>query len=198
MGLHSQKDEDLAIMKLVGDKTGGRFLDIGAYDGIHYSNTYALVERGWLGVMVEPGLEAFQGLLANLGGNERVRLIHAAVGTLSQWCLTRFWNNPRTFSTTQIETQGRFLCEGFSAPYMMPMIPLDVLFHTREPFDVVSIDTEGTSVDLFRHMLDDLHCEPYVICVEHDGRLKEVKKCAAEHGYMIAYENQENYVMVRS
>ena len=32
----------------------GTFLELGAYDGIEFSNTLALEERGWRGYLIEP------------------------------------------------------------------------------------------------------------------------------------------------
>jgi FkbM family methyltransferase len=44
----------------------GYFIDVGAYDGIEHSNTYAL-ERdfGWTGICIEPDRSAFDQLCAN-------------------------------------------------------------------------------------------------------------------------------------
>ena len=53
MQSYSQYGEDRAIVELFGDHVG-RFLDIGAWHPTVFSNTRALFERGWSGVMVEP------------------------------------------------------------------------------------------------------------------------------------------------
>jgi FkbM family methyltransferase len=39
--------------------TPGYFVDVGAYDGVAYSNTYALEQLGWSGLCVEPESDAF-------------------------------------------------------------------------------------------------------------------------------------------
>ena len=77
---YSQKDEQDYILRAVEGIITGTFLDIGAYNGEDYSNTMCLVERGWSGIMVEPGLEAFQALLARHGRANNLKLIHATVG----------------------------------------------------------------------------------------------------------------------
>lgn len=55
MKYYSQIGQDrYYIENVIKFKKGGRFLDIGAHDGIHTSNTYALEkDLGWTGVCVE-------------------------------------------------------------------------------------------------------------------------------------------------
>jgi len=65
------------------------FIDVGAYDGVTYSNTRALVDLGWSGLMIEPGLTAFQQLLRNYADIERVTLIHAALDRVNARLLDR-------------------------------------------------------------------------------------------------------------
>lgn len=48
----SQKAEDLLIPKLLG-KSKGRYLDIGSYHPVIYSNTHKLFKAGWNGVNVD-------------------------------------------------------------------------------------------------------------------------------------------------
>ncbi|MDR3193366.1 MAG: FkbM family methyltransferase [Treponema sp.] len=60
-----QADQDvLAYLYFKGKRTGF-FLDIGAYDGKTYSNTYALEQLGWKGVCLEPLPDAFARLRRN-------------------------------------------------------------------------------------------------------------------------------------
>lgn len=51
----SQAGQDLVIDRIMGQKTGGTFVDVGAYDGVTGSNTMFFERwRGWTGVLVEP------------------------------------------------------------------------------------------------------------------------------------------------
>lgn len=55
--------------KIFGDLKKGRFLDIGAYDGIESSNTLFFEETlGWTGICVEPLPHIFQKLVKNRKG----------------------------------------------------------------------------------------------------------------------------------
>jgi len=188
----SQKNEDDIILQHVGPI--GCFLDVGAFDGVNYSNTMALVERGWYGFMVEPGLDAFQALLKNHGGNKNLTLVHAAVG---DGRITQFWHNSRTFSTTLESNRDRFLCEGFGEPFWVPTITWDQLLGMKPGIiNVLSIDTEGTSVDLFKSFPFASY-QPKVVCVEHDGRVDECQEFARSVGYHGIMQNEENLIFGR-
>jgi len=55
MEFKSQHKQDEFIVKYFKGKRNGVFVDIGAHDGITYSNTYVLEkELGWTGICVEP------------------------------------------------------------------------------------------------------------------------------------------------
>jgi FkbM family methyltransferase len=51
----SQAGQDHAVDRLLQGKRGGKFVDIGGYDGVTGSNTLFLEQwRGWSGILVEP------------------------------------------------------------------------------------------------------------------------------------------------
>lgn len=56
--MHSQNAEEQHILNYFGDFKG-TFIDIGANDGKTFSNTYALSQMGWCGVLVEASPRAF-------------------------------------------------------------------------------------------------------------------------------------------
>lgn len=60
---YSQNNEEDVIMRHFGDRKGC-VLDLGANDGKTYSNSLAVIERGWDAVLVEPSPEAFRRLSA--------------------------------------------------------------------------------------------------------------------------------------
>lgn len=194
--MYSQKNEEAVILQYCGPV--GRFLDIGAYDGVNYSNTMCLVERGWEGIMVEPALEAFQALLKNHGGNERITLIQGAVVPANSPKVTKFWPNQRTFSTTEQSNTRRFEFEGFGPQYWIPRLTFLDIFDAFPPIvDVLSIDTEGSSLNLlWCFPLCLLRFPPRVICVEHDGLVGEVNGWAGQNGYKQVMGNEENAILV--
>lgn len=54
------------VLELIGNKLNGIFIDVGAYDGITYSNSlYFESELNWTGVCIEPNPVAFKKLKEN-------------------------------------------------------------------------------------------------------------------------------------
>ena len=66
LGYYSQYGQDKLISTtLLPGVVNGTFVDIGAHDGITFSNTYFLERLGWTGLAVEPIPEVFAQLKAN-------------------------------------------------------------------------------------------------------------------------------------
>lgn len=65
MKYYSQAGQDKWVHELIGDR--GVFVDVGAYDGIQTSNTYALEQLGWKGVCIEANREVFKELANKRG-----------------------------------------------------------------------------------------------------------------------------------
>ncbi|MDZ4677948.1 MAG: FkbM family methyltransferase [Oligoflexia bacterium] len=62
---HSQFGEDMVLRSLIGDKTDGFYIDIGAHHPIYYSNTFHFYCKGWRGVNIDalPGsMSAFRSI----------------------------------------------------------------------------------------------------------------------------------------
>lgn len=72
--MSTQYGEDLYILEHFAARAG-RFLDVGAGDGLTWSNTKPLLDAGWSGVMVEPALSQLRWLIENHGENPRVEII---------------------------------------------------------------------------------------------------------------------------
>ena len=66
MKYYSQFDQDKWLhQNIFPNKTKGYFVDIGAYDGVHCSNTKFFEDQGWSGVCVEPLPRVFKTLQKN-------------------------------------------------------------------------------------------------------------------------------------
>lgn len=175
----------------------GRFLDIGAWNAIDKSNTRALYERGWTGVLVEPSPGPFAGLQAAYSPGNGIVLVNAAVvlepGPISMWVTDdavstsdeatwKKWRGIVAFAPQKTQVQG---------------ITLEEIFSQYGEFEFVNIDAEGRSVDILFRLLA-LERRPRCICVEHDYRQGEVLSQVASLGYVSTYESGENLVLVKS
>lgn len=88
-GYYSQLDQDKVIeafFRRHGPKHR-RFVEVGAFDGIHYSNVRRLHEAyGWTGVSIEPVRKNFQRLLDSYAGSG-VHCVRAAASRPSKYGL---------------------------------------------------------------------------------------------------------------
>jgi FkbM family methyltransferase len=194
MKLYSEQDEQTHILRAVSHlPTPGHFLDIGAFDGESFSNTCALVELGWSGVMVEPALEACAKLLKRHGNNPKVTIVHGVVTTHPG--LVKFWNNQTTHSSTiQGHDYGRPLLPAYWTPGVL-LVELLNLIGTN-PVHVLSIDAEGESVNLLEAYPWGERALPLCVCVEHDQDPKRVAKIMhdANHRYRLVNDNGTNAI----
>ena len=57
---YSQEGEDLVLNKLLGNKSNGFYIDIGANHPIRFSNTWFFYKKGWRGINIEPNPDMFK------------------------------------------------------------------------------------------------------------------------------------------
>jgi FkbM family methyltransferase len=194
---YSQGDEEKYILQAVANisREHGRFLDIGAWHAVHLSNTRALFEQGWSGVLIDPSPEPFMGLLREYGMEDRVQLVCAAVG-LSR-SIERFHATADALTTSNRINYERWKSlGGFYGSFYTPMITIPEILTQFGDFDFVNIDAEGASVDLF-HALLATEMRPAAICVEYDFGAQQCMDAADKKGYRMLYSSSENLVFGR-
>lgn len=177
----------------------GRFLDIGGWHPTDKSNTRALWERGWEGIIIEPAPVPFEALLRGYGKDPRIKLICAAVGVEAG--LAQIHASCDLVSTTDEATFKKWdkqqggICEYYGT-FLTPQITPSQIFHQFGGFDFISIDTEGTSVDIF-HAILATGARPRCMCLEYDDRLSEALVAASDAGYRAVHTNGTNVVLAR-
>jgi hypothetical protein len=211
-GRDGQFGEDDYLLTIFGD-TPGRFLDIGAADGKTFSNTYAFVELGWSGVYVEPSCYQMSNLLDTIqklphDAQERLKRYQFAVGPergIRPMSVTR--DLLSTFDEEHRE-EWKDTVANCGNPYQyvwMEIITIkDLLVMTGPQFDLVSIDAEGLSGDIFVQFFQLQEpwkfeeIRPKAVVVEHNGkRLTEFSLLAHHHGYFQGWIGGENVIFVR-
>lgn len=194
--MYSQHNEEKHILRAVQHVHNGRFLDIGAWNAKKFSNTRALYERGWSGVMIEPSPEPFIGLLKEYGQEERITLIHAAIGfdrncqrmyasadgvSTASETVYAIWKDATTYD-------GRFWTPTLTIP--------ELTLQFGGGFEFVNFDAEGFSVPIFEQYIALGH-RPICVCVEHDGLVDECRRIAAAGGLSEVEFNGTNLVFAR-
>jgi hypothetical protein len=176
----------------------GRFLDIGAWHPTDKSNSRALFERGWSGIVCEPSPGPCAGLVAEYGAaGSRVIVINALI-TIEPGLKDFFITDDALSSIDPLHVaEWKKAGAKFTGCMKVNALPLRELFNQfGGKFDFVNIDAETMSVDLMMHMLFTIGIRPQCLCVEHDGRTREIFQRTCDE-YRSEYINDTNVVLVR-
>jgi FkbM family methyltransferase len=192
--MYSQEDEEFHILEAFPfDKSNGRFLDIGAGDPFDKSNTRALFELGWSGVMIEPAPRYMEALLLEYGKEPRITLLQAVVATAGGVYELQISDQPS--STIVCLVPARDDVTYYGKMLVWASTPEDIALRFGG-FDFINIDAEGVSGEIFLRIME-LDWDTRCICVEHDERTTELLKAATKRGYKCTYANGTNLIVVK-
>lgn len=197
---YSQNNEEeviLSIAERAGLK-GGRFLDIGAYDGKTFSNTLKLAEMGWSGVCVEPSPAAFTGLLKIHKNNPEVILVNSAISTDGGW-LDFYDSNGDAVSSSVPSHVSKWRMGGVNfTRFLLKSISVEELFTKfGHAYDFINLDVEGLNWELFQALPWQQLTQMRAICVEHDGHSNDMINFAAPYNFIKESINAENLILAK-
>ena len=146
----SQAAEDLAILAVMGDIHGGRYLDIGAHHPTRFSVTRHLFQRGWSGVNVDANADLIPNFLK---ARPLDVSINFCVGDKQEYRLSVF--DETAISTVNPDWDAKFLQEN-NVRNSLRIVPgitlqkiLESYFPARGP-DFLNIDIEGADYDALK------------------------------------------------
>lgn len=197
MEKYSQNNEEKEITEYFG-KLGitGRFLDIGAFDGKTFSNTYRLALLGWSGVCIEPSPSVFPTLEKLYKDNENVATLKVALGDVDG--MIKFYDsNGDAVSST---------VKGNCEKYKVTPTEIEVMMVTPETlfdeigyeYDFINIDTEQTNLQILVSLPFENLTKLGMICVEHDGNPEIIKSFLEPYGFIEWHRNAENIILSRN
>jgi FkbM family methyltransferase len=189
MEYYSQSGQDKFIDECVfQEKEGGFFVDIGAHDGVTFSNTYMLEKtRGWHGICIEPVPDIFkkceknrasqciQGCIASNPGVRQfavakgVEMLSGLTDSMTREHLKRL--NRENAEIEHIDVQ----CYNFNA--LMESYKV-----TR--IDYCSIDTEGVEYDILK-TIDLNKYRPTCFTIEENGHWFKIWVHMKKHHYVL-------------
>jgi FkbM family methyltransferase len=204
--MRSQHNEEEYILRYLPPT--GRFLEIGAYDGLFLSNTYCLLEKGWRGVMVEPSPEAFQKLRHNTSGfKNSVELVHCAISDTND--LTKFFecdednkDGIRSISTTvpaHVDMWNK-INENvkFRQMYVATITMKNLLGKFGLDFDFVNIDVESANLMILKQLPVAEMNSLRMVCVEKDMQNQNSLYADCLPGFELVLETPPNLLYFRS
>ncbi len=199
---YSQNNEQEVILKYF-EGQNGQFLDIGANDGVTFSNVRALAELGWKGVFVEPSPKAFERLRTNYDGLKGFYFYNFAItdhngkvflqesGPLvSQYDVA-------LVSTIHQKEMKRFIGATKYETVEVPCLRWKTFLNriSIKDFDFITIDVEGSEMDILPEL--DL-TNTRMICIEFNG-IPDLKRQYEQYlsGFNLIYTSAENLIYAR-
>ncbi len=205
--MYSQNEEEKYILDYFKDFKGN-LLDIGANDGRTFSNSLALIERGWWAVLVEPSAQAFERLHGTHVDNDNVYCFKGAITEDSGKFTLKVSadhlldkSDVALLSSIKEEETIRWREAGikFHEETINGLSYLDFLKYTGESnFDFITIDAEGFDIIILKQI--DL-TETKLLCIEWNSnpinKLEILEYCANFGMTKIIYESGENLLLCK-
>lgn len=191
------------ILNYFSQKKKGRFLDVGAFDGVKHSNTYHLWKSGWFGVYVEPSVTNFLALKNNI--NRRCDLYNIALSSKSEIVKFHDCKNGDVWGVSTIKqahadswTHGHFSEHFKPAQYEQYFTKTatwnQLLNSCGNNFDFISIDVEGANCELLRSLPFKRLKKVKLICIEKDNDdvCEEYTKIFENNGFRLHSQDTGN------
>jgi len=205
--MHSQHKEHEIIIPFFDDidpKTLN-FLDIGANDGVSFSNTWDLYILGWNGCCVEPSVEAFSLLSENYKGSNNINLFNYGISDkegIFTFYESRNWLDrddtpPAILSSLHQSHKNNF--------YGMHWVETECRFVTFKNFidespikrfDFISIDVEGHDLVVLKQ-IDLAKVECKMLCIEYNRNLEmleEFRNYCKDYNMNEIHRNDDNVI----
>lgn len=192
----SQEGEDLILARLLGSKSRGFFVDIGAHHPLLYSNTYKFYLLGWRGVNIDalPGsMELFNKLrpedinievpIANDDSNELTYYMFEvpALNTFSKRNAERILSNNPEYP---------LIAKKDIRPKRLETILNDLNLENRE-IDFLNLDVEGLELEVLKSNNWNLFRPHYIVVESIDTLLIDDLRSDLN-----SYLNQQGYTLV--
>lgn len=188
---YTQNDEEKYIISSLSNLRSGRFLDIGAHDGVTFSSTRKLWELGWSGVYVEPSPDVLPLLKNNSGSN--CEILPVAIGTTNG--KMEFFSGGTdmigTLSTEHVKLWSSHVNFTRKLVDVITISELEKRVGTK--FDFINIDVEGTNLEVF-NQFDWNIWKPKCVCVEYESHKDYMTNVMVNAGYELVYVSSENLV----
>jgi len=197
--MYSQRDEESYIEQFFRGSKKGRFLDVGAYDGVVFSNTRRLVEHGWSGVLVEPSPSLHSVLEKRYGDNSKFQIVKKGIGLEAG--VKPFYNFYGDAVGSFDIDHAHLWEEKGKRKYVelqIEVITWDTLLDgVGIDFDFVNLDAEGWSPSLLYACPFERLPKARMICVEYDQSYRKCLEFLEKKGFRFLHKTAENLLVVK-
>jgi FkbM family methyltransferase len=197
---YTQYGEQEKITEFFNGATGV-FLDVGAANGITYSNTYNLLLSNWSGVSIEPEAQAFHELTNNYKqfGDRSIK-VNAVISPVEGF--VKFYAHGQ-LSTTSVDHMKKWESHaikynGTWEPSFYYSITLgQIIEYFKLAYDFISIDIEGQNFELVKSFDWNLVPDCKLVCIEHDGQQDLILSHLKPYGFNQYFDNPVNLLLSR-
>ena len=197
--MYSQNNEEQIIIDYFGDYKGN-LLDIGANDGITFSNSRKLLELGWSGELVEPADIPYLKLKELYKDNKRIKLHKVAIsdsrGELTFYSSGEHVGNGDSDLLSTLSIVDKQKWENSTVYQESKVDSLKWLdFYNWQVYDFINIDAEGYDLSILKQMdLKELGCK--CLCIEHNGhQYNDMVRELRRYNYKTLLVNNENLIV---
>ncbi len=196
--MFTQRDEEKYILKFFKNKIG-HFLDIGAANGECFSTTRTLALQGWSGVCVEPSPTVLPALRKLYEDNPAIQIIEKVI-TNKTGEIEFFDSGGDMISTVDIKHKKIWETKAgvvFTSMILPALSVGDLFVEVGYDFDFISLDVEGTNIEIFSKFPFDKLVKTKMFCVEFDLCSEEVLALVKPFGFRLLHQTAENLLLVR-
>jgi FkbM family methyltransferase len=188
----SQLLQELWVLYELGSPSGGYFVEVGACDGVHFSNSYLLEKQyAWAGIVVEPSRFWYPHLRANRTCAIDERCVWRETGAMVRFneASTPMHATIDSYSDGDMHAESRRQ----GRRYPVETVSLNDLLRTwgaRRRIDYLSLDTEGSELDILSAFDFDAY-DVRLITVEHNhtGRRQAIFDLLTSRGFTRKFES---------
>lgn len=188
---YSQSQQDKIVDKLLSSKEKGFFLDIGAHDGVNFSNSLFFEEsRKWTGICIEPVPKFFKILeekrtciklnVCIADTEKEIEFVEVeGPASMLSGILTPESTNHFLRIKDAVKNQG-----GSYSIYKLNTLTIDSILnqYTISTIDYLSIDVEGFELDILRTINFDKY-NVRIMTIENDQRDNHIISFLESKGY---------------
>ncbi len=187
---NSQIEQERWVLAMCGGRQGGRFAEIGAFDGVLHSNTCFLeADHGWSGVLVEPNPILFARLAASRKAACLERAVHREGGQFLSFVPSQEIGTLAEYAESDGYAEHRRQAISENGLITVETVTFDQMDQADgqagSGFDYVSLDTEGSELDILRTIDLSRHAIA-LFTIEHnfvEPRRETMRTLLAEAGY---------------
>ncbi len=184
MNDYSQYGEAAVVAAMFPPGFIGRIADIGGWDPIDKSNSRGFIEAGWSALICEMSPGPLKNLIKEYGRHPNVKIVASAITWASE-VLPKFEVTDDAVTTSNIDVFDTWKGVGayYGAAYFATTTVRQLFLKFNERYDIVSIDAEGTSIELLDEVMK--YSAPIAFIVEHDNKWDRVHELCGMYGYEV-------------